>query len=366
MTPKDYYEILGVNRQDNPQTIKQAYRKLAMKYHPDRNPDDKVAEEKFKEAAEAYNVLSDPEKKSRYDQFGHAGVDAAGHGGPGFHNVSDIFDSFGDIFSSFFEGASGGDPFRRSRGFQSQRRPQRGQDFRYHLEVDLLSILKDSEQMVQFSYEDVCKKCNGTGAHEGTSLETCSQCQGQGQVHQKQGFFFVSTACGGCRGTGQMVKKKCKHCRGRGQSETHRHIKVKIPKGVSSGTQLRLSGEGGSGYRGGPPGDLYVEVFVKYDKDFERHGQDLVSHVEITYLQALLGATVKVKTLDQKTKEIKIPKGTTPKDILRLKGEGVPEIRGSKRGDLLLRIHIVWPKKLQRKEEKLLREIASVKGDNVS
>ncbi len=358
MVSRNYYEVLGVNRGDDEKTIKAAYRKMALKYHPDRNLGDKQAEEKFKEAANAYSVLSDPEKKTRYDQFGHSGVEGPGEAS-GFHNVSDIFDSFGDIFSSFFDGTAGGG---FGRGFRQR---QRGQDFRYHLEVGLETILEDSEQVIQFGFEDVCKKCKGTGAYEGRALKTCSYCGGQGQVHQKQGFFFMSTTCKVCHGLGQQIEKKCKNCRGTGQSEAHRKIKVKIPKGISSGTQLRLAGEGGSGQKGAPSGDLYVEIFVKHHKKFERRGEHLIARLKISYLQALLGAKIKVKNLRGQTKELTLPKGTKHNDTLRLRGEGLYS-RGFSKGDLLFHVAVEWPEKLNKKEEKLLREIADIKRENVS
>ena len=358
---RDYYEILGVERSADKEAIKKAYRQMAMKYHPDRNPGDKSAETKFKEAAEAYSVLSDDSKKSRYDQFGHAGVNGfggGGAGGAGFHDINDIFSAFGDVFSDFFGGVGAG-----QRG-RSRSRSRRGSDLRYFLEVDLKDILSGTQTEIQFDTEESCKTCSGSGAKAGTSPETCGTCRGSGQVVRQQGFFTMASTCPSCRGEGQSIKDPCAKCRGAGRTQVKRKLSINVPAGVDNGTQLRLSGEGESGYFGGGPGDLYVEIRVRDHKQFERDGQTLHSELSISYLQAALGAEVEAETLSGH-KKVEIEPGSQNGDQIRVKGEGLPTVRSGNRGDLVYHLKVVVPKKLHKKEEDLLRQIAKEKNESV-
>ncbi len=353
----DYYEVLGVDRASDSDVIKKAYRKLAMQHHPDKNPGDKTSENKFKQAAEAYEVLSNPDKKANYDRFGHAG---AGMGGfsSGFQDVGDIFDSFGDIFGDFF----GGGGRRRTR---DKNAPRRGSDLKYYLEIDLIDVLNGVTTEITYDTEDDCNKCSGSGAKEGSQPTTCSTCGGSGQVIRSQGFFQVAATCSSCAGAGTIIKDKCSSCHGKGRGSESRVKSVTVPAGVDSGTQLRVTGEGDSGYKGGPKGDLYVELGVKPDKCFQRQGQHLVSPLSISYLQALLGSEVSVEGLEG-AEELCIKKGTKDGELIHLKEKGLPSLRNSRRGDHIFEVTIDIPKKLAKKEEELLREIAQLKGDQVS
>lgn len=358
---QDYYQTLGVDRNSSADEIKKAYRKLAMKYHPDKNPGDKAAEDKFKEASEAYSVLSDADKKSRYDRFGHAGVQGGAGGGgyhQGFDNVEDIFSSFSDIFGDFFGGNMGG--ARRGGGS----RQRRGADLRYMLEVNLAEVISGAEKELEFDSEKSCGVCSGNGSEPGKQSEICPTCGGTGQVVSSQGFFSVATSCPACRGNGKLIRHPCKSCKGKGRTMEDRKIRVTIPKGVATGTRLRISGEGEGGYMGGPSGDLYVEIRVRDDARYERQGDDLYGSLEISYVQALLGAEVEVDTMDGR-KKITVPPGTSQGQILKMKGLGIPHIRGGNRGDLCWGIKILIPKKLSKDEEKLLREIAKTRDEAV-
>jgi molecular chaperone DnaJ len=357
---RDYYEILGVERNADADTIKKAYRKLAMQYHPDKNPGNKEAEDKFKEAARAYEVLSNRDARARYDRFGHQGVDGPGPGGPHFQDVGDIFEAFGDIFGDFFGQTQGG---RGRRG--RHHGPARGADLRYVMEIDLKDVLDGVEQPIEFECEDGCKDCHGSGAQPGSQAETCPSCGGRGQIVRSQGFFSMATTCPQCRGQGTVVKNPCKACRGRGRVTVHRKLLVKVPPGVDNGTQLRLTGEGESGMRGGPAGDLFVELRVRPDRRFEREGENLYAPLEITYLQALLGAEVEVETLRGK-KPLHIPRGSQHGQEIKLRNEGVPSLRTGHPGDLIFIVKILMPKKLSKEEEKLLRQIADLKGESTA
>ena len=334
-----------------------------MQYHPDKNPGDKAAEEKFKEAAEAYGVLGDSEKKAKYDQFGHAAFQGGGgfHGGQGFENVEDIFSSFGDIFSDFFGmgGTGGGGRGRRRTG------PSRGADLRYRLEIELDEVIAGTDKNLEFDTEEGCNRCSGSGSEPGSSASTCGTCGGAGQVVNSQGFFSVATTCPACRGAGQVIQDPCKDCRGRGRKSVTKKITVTIPKGVDTGTRLRVAGEGEGGLRNGPAGDLYVEIQVRHHPGYDRQGRDLLGNTKISYTQMLLGTEVEVETFDGK-KLLTIPEGSQPGRILRLPGLGVPDIRGGARGDICLRLEVEFPKKLKKQEEKLLRELAKVRGDQVN
>ncbi len=358
---QDYYQTLGVDRNSSQDEIKKAYRKLAMKHHPDKNPGDQAAEDKFKEASEAYSVLSDADKRSKYDRFGHAGVQGGPGGGgvhPGFDNVDDIFSSFSDIFGDFFgQGMGGG---RRAQG----NRPRRGADLRYMLEVNLKEVIEGAEKELEFDSEKSCGICTGSGSEPGKQAETCPTCGGTGQVVSSQGFFSVATSCPSCRGNGKLIRHPCKNCKGKGRTLEDRKIRVTIPKGVATGTRLRITGEGEGGFLGGPMGDLYVEIRVRDDARYERQGDDLYSLLEISYVQALLGAEVQVDTMDGK-KQVTVPPGTSQGQILKMKGLGIPHIRGGQRGDLCWGIKVQIPKKISKDEEKLLREIAKARGESV-
>jgi molecular chaperone DnaJ len=359
---QDYYEILGVERSASASEIKKAYRKLAMKYHPDKNPGDKAAEDKFKQAAEAYGVLGDADKKAKYDQFGHSAFQGGGFNAQGFDNVEDIFSSFGDIFSDFFGmGGMGGGP-RRGR---SRTGPRRGADLRYRLEVELAEVISGTEKNLEFDTEETCHRCSGSGSEPGSEPVTCPTCGGQGQVVNSQGFFSVATTCPSCHGTGQIIKNPCKECRGRARVAVTKKITVTIPKGVDNGTRLRVAGEGEGGLRGGPAGDLYVEIRVRHHNEYDRQGRDLLGQIKISYTQMLLGTEVEVQTFDGK-KMLRIPEGSQPGSILRMRDLGVPDLRSGTRGDLCLRLEVQFPKKLKKQEEKLLRELAQVRGEKVN
>ena len=357
--PRDYYEVLGVAKTADQDTIKKAYRKLAMQFHPDQNQGDKEAEDKFKEAATAYEVLGNAEKRARYDRFGHAAFSQGGGGG-GFSDVDDIFSSFSDIFGDFFGGMGGGG--QRSRGRPDG--PARGSDLRYINEIQLKEVISGIEREIEFETEESCSECSGTGSTKGSHSETCGTCRGNGQVDSSQGFFSVATTCPTCHGSGKIIRNPCAKCRGRGRMKAARKIKVNIPAGVDNGTQLRVTGEGEGGHRGGPPGDLYVEIRVREDKRFERHGLDLLARVEISYIQALLGAEIEVETFEGGEK-LAIPTGTNSGDRIRMDKRGVPSLRGQGRGALYYEVSVEIPKKLNKEEEKLLREIAKVRGESV-
>jgi molecular chaperone DnaJ len=361
-TPRDYYEILGVSKDSEQDAIKKAYRKLAMQYHPDRNPGDKTSEDKFKEAASAYEVLSDPQKRAAYDRYGHQAF-AGGGGGPQFQNMEDIFSSFGGIFSEFFgaEGMSGmgGQRQTRSNG------PRKGSDLRYICEIDLEDVLKGLEREIEFDTEENCDLCEGSGAEKGSAPETCTTCRGSGQVVTRQGFFTMATTCPTCRGEGRIIKNKCKSCKGHGRKPVHRKIRVTIPPGVDTGTRLRVSGEGEGGYRRAEAGDLYVELRVRDHDIFEREGDHLYAKIQISYLQALLGAEIEVPVLDGKAK-LSVPSCTQPDHILSLKGQGIPSLRGGRRGDIQFEVSVEFPTKLKEEEHKLLAQIAEIKGISVN
>ena len=356
--PQDLYETLGVARDADADAIKKAYRKLAMQFHPDKNPDDRDAEERFKAAASAYEILSNPDKRAKYDRFGHAAF--SGGGGQGFQNAEDIFSSFSDIFGDFF-GQS------RSRGGRRgghSAGPARGADLRYVCEIELKDAVHGLERNIEFDTEESCETCAGSGAKKGSTPETCGTCGGSGQVVSAQGFFSVASTCPTCRGAGRVNRDPCATCHGGGRSKVHRKIRVTVPAGVDSGTQLRVTAEGEGGYRGGPPGDLYVEIRVKDDRRFERHGVDLLGRVTISYAQALLGAEIEVETFEGAEK-IVIPAGSAQGERVRLDRRGVPSLRGSPRGHLYFEVEIEIPKKLKKEEERLLREVAKARGEAV-
>ena len=349
MSKRDYYEILKVSKTATDQELKTSYRKLAVKFHPDKNPGDKEAEDNFKEAAEAYAVLSDAEKRARYDRFGHQGVGAAAGGfDPGFTNIEDIFDLFG--FGDMFGG--GGRGSRRSTA-------QRGSDLRYDLEITLEEAATGKSEQMRIPRLETCEECGGRGAAKDTYPETCPTCEGGGQVRYQQGFFSVARTCGQCRGSGQVIRTPCHVCRGEGRVEKTKNLEVKIPAGVETGSRLRIVGEGEGGVSGGQAGDLYVVLHVAEHENFERQGANLYSSVPVSFAQAALGAEVEVRTLDGEEK-LKIPAGTQTGTVFRMKGQGLPNLGGRGKGDLFVAVSLVTPKTLTREQRKILEQLAEI------
>ena len=351
---RDYYEVLNVDRNASDADLKKAYRKLALQYHPDRNPGDAAAEEKFKEAAEAYDVLSDAQKRQLYDRFGHQGLEGSGFSG--FSGFEDIFSSFGDIFEDFFGLGSG-------RG--SRNRQQRGADLRYDLSLTFLEAAFGVEKELALEKMDTCETCGGSGCQSGTQPETCNFCRGTGQMARSQGFFTVRTTCPHCRGTGQMIADPCRDCRGTGQIKTRKTVSVKIPAGVDTGSRLRLTNEGEAGRQGGPRGDLYVFIHVEPHDFFERDNSDVICRVPISFVQAALGDTISVPTLEEE-KKLRIPKGTQYGDVFRFNGEGIPSLRTGRRGDQIIQVIIKTPTGLSKKQESLLKEFAKMESGKIS
>jgi len=352
VSKRDYYEVLGVERAATDQQIKSAYRKLALKHHPDRNPGDRDAEERFKEAAEAYAVLADRDKRSLYDRFGHAGVSGAGGGAGGFDPT--IFADFSDIFAGLGDAFGFGDIFgaRRRRGG-----PQRGSDLRYDLEITFEESATGTETTIQIPREETCETCHGSGAATGTSAETCQQCRGSGQLRYQQGFLTVARPCPNCRGTGKTIAKPCATCRGAGRVAQDRKLTVKIPPGIATGQRLRLHAEGEHGSAGGPPGDLYVVVHVQDHPFFHREGDDLFYELPIGYPTMALGGTIKVPTLNGR-EEVHVPAGTQPGARFKLRGKGMPNVSGRGHGDLHVIASVAVPKKLTKDQKHLLEELA--------
>jgi molecular chaperone DnaJ len=343
-TTRDYYEILGVGRSATDAEIKSAYRKLALKHHPDRNQGNKEAEEKFKEAAEAYSVLCDPQKRQRYDAYGHAGLGGAAGG---FDPT--IFSDFGDILGDLF-GFS--DAFGRRRGG-----PRRGSDLRYNLELTFTEALFGTETSIQIPRAESCATCKGTGAAPGTSPTSCATCRGRGQVTFQQGFFSVARTCSRCHGTGQVVTTPCKDCGGQGHHTVERKLQIKIPGGVDTGSQLRIGGEGEAGSAGGPPGDLYVVVRVEEHPFYQREGSALLCEVPIGFAQAALGASIEVPTADGGTTKVSIPEGTQGGTTFRVRGQGVPHLGGRGRGDLHVTVRVVVPTRLTPDQRKTIEQL---------
>jgi len=353
MEEKDYYKILGVSRNATEDEIKKSYRKVAMEHHPDRNPGNKEAEEKFKIASEAYEVLRDPEKREIYDRYGIEGL--KGTGFTGFRGFDDIFSAFGDVFQDFF----GFGPTHRRR---TAARP--GADLRYDVKISFFDAAFGKEAEIEIPKNIACEACGGTGAKPGTHPTQCPSCKGTGQVTRSQGFFTISTTCSQCRGEGSTVPHPCKECRGYGKAKKIRKIQLKIPPGVDTGSKLRIRGEGEEGERGGPPGDLFVFIYVEPHDFFSREGDDVICQIPISFTQAALGTEIEVPTLNG-AKNLKIPKGTESGEIFRIKGEGFPRIRGYGRGDEIVQVMVRTPKNLTKRQEELLREFEEVgrKGD---
>ena len=356
MSKRDYYEILGVAKDDDAATLKKAYRKLAMKYHPDRNPDDKDAEAKFKEATEAYEILGDEQKRRAYDQYGHAGVDGQAGGGFGGGGAS-FSDIFGDVFGDIFGGGGRGG----SRGG-----PQRGSDLRYTMDLTLEEAVRGVEKKIRIPTLTPCNTCEGSGAKPGTKPKTCTTCHGQGQIRMQQGFFAVQQTCPSCRGQGTIIEEPCTSCHGRGVKEETKTLSVKIPAGVDTGDRIRLAGEGEAGSMGGPAGDLYVQVSVREHNLFHRDGRNLYCDVPISIVDAALGGELEVPTLDGRVK-LKIPPETQSGKLFRLRGKGVLPVRGGPAGDLLCRVQVETPVNLTSEQKELLLKFqASLTGEKHS
>lgn len=362
MEKRDYYEVLGVSKSADATEIKKAYRKLALKYHPDKNPGDKEAEEKFKEAAEAYDVLSNEEKKRHYDQFGHAGVGGAGQGGfGGGMSMDDIFSQFGDIFGSF-GGFSG---FGGFGGGRSARRVNRGTNLRVKVKMNLQEIATGIEKKIKVKKYVACQHCNGTGAKDGKSYSTCSTCKGSGQVTRVQntilGAMQTTSTCPTCEGEGKIINEKCTFCNGEGVLMSEEVISINIPAGVGEGMQLSLSGKGNAARRGGVNGDLIVLIEEEEHPELVRDGNDLLYNVFIGYPEAVLGETVEIPTIEGKVK-VKIEAGTQPGKILRLRGKGLPDVNGYGKGDLLAKVNVWIPKNLSKDEKKLVEKMKEAEG----
>ncbi|MHB8493592.1 MAG: molecular chaperone DnaJ [Casimicrobiaceae bacterium] len=360
MSKRDFYTILGVNRDASEDDIKKAYRKLAMKHHPDRNPDDKQSEDKFKEAKEAYEILTDSRKRAAYDQFGHAGVDpsmgfgagaAGARGGEGFGGFAD---AFGDIF---------GEIFGQQRGRGGGSGVYRGADLRYNLELSLEEAARGAEIKIRIPTMDECGTCRGSGAKPGTQPKTCSTCHGRGEVRVSQGFFSIQQTCPQCHGTGKIVAEPCPDCHGAGRTKKHKTLSVKIPAGVDQDDRIRLSGEGEAGMNGGPPGDLYVVIGLKPHAVFQREGADLHCEMPISFATAALGGDIEIPTLDGHAK-LKIPAETQTGQVFRLKNKGIRPVRGSVTGDLYCHVSVETPVKLTSKQKELLREFESTIQQN--
>ena len=356
MSKRDFYEVLGVNRDAADDEIKKAYRKLAMKFHPDRNPDNPKAEEHFKEAKEAYEILSDAQKRAAYDQYGHAGVDpqagmgggfgGAGMGGGGFS------DAFGGIFDEIFGGRGGG-------GGQGRSNIYRGADLRYNLEITLEQAAFGTETKIRIPTMEECENCHGSGAKPGTQPKTCPTCSGSGQVRLQQGFFSIQQTCPKCHGTGRIIPEPCTHCHGAGRLKQHKTLAVKIPAGVDEGDRIRLSGEGEHGVNGGPPGDLYVQIHLKAHAVFQREHNDLHCEMPISFGTAALGGEIEITTLDGVAK-IKIPAETQTGKVFRMRGKGIKGIRSNTHGDLLCHVAVETPVNLTERQRELLRELEEI------
>lgn len=352
MAKRDFYEVLGLSKSADEKEIKRAYKRLAMKYHPDRNQGDKESESKFKEIKEAYEILSDAQKRAAYDQYGHAAFEQGGFGGQGgggFGGGADFGDIFGDVFGDIFGGG------------RRQQRASRGSDLQYNMDLTLEEAVRGITKEIRIPTLETCDKCHGSGAKEGTSAETCSTCHGAGQVHLRQGFFTVQQACPTCHGRGKVIKEPCSKCHGDGRVERYKTLSVKIPAGVDTGDRIRLSGEGEAGENGAPAGDLYVQIHVRQHHIFERDGNNLYCEVPINFAIAALGGEIEVPTLDGRVK-LKIPAETQTGKMFRMKGKGVKSVRSSTVGDLMCRVVVETPVKLNEKQKELMEQLGESFG----
>lgn len=361
---RDYYEVLGVDKSASDADIKKAFRKLAKQYHPDVNPGDKVSEAKFKEVNEAYEILSNPDKRAKYDQFGHAGTDPNGFGGGGFGGFGDFdMGGFGDIFESFF----GGSGFGRSGG-KNRRGPQKGADLKYAFEIAFEEAAFGMEKEITINRMENCTTCGGTGSKPGKEASTCKHCNGTGQVQYKQntpfGQFVNVKACDVCRGEGKIIVDPCNACAGKGKVRKSAKIKVNVPAGIDDGQIISLRGEGEPGVKGGPSGDLYITIKVRNHPIFQRQGNDVICEIPITFVQAALGSELEVPTLDGKVK-YSIPEGTQTASVFRLRGKGIPFLRGNGRGDQYVKVNVEVPKRLNDRQKAILKEFSDLSGDDV-
>jgi molecular chaperone DnaJ len=352
MSKRDYYEVLGVNRDASEDELKKAYRKLAMKHHPDRNPDSKEAEEKFKEAKEAYEILTDANKRAAYDQYGHAGVDSSAGGGGFQHGFGGFADAFSDIFGDIFGGGGAGGGGRRSNVY-------RGADLRYNLEITLEEAARGTETKIRIPTMEACGTCGGSGAKPGTQPVTCSMCGGHGQVRMQQGFFSIQQTCPTCHGSGKTIAEPCGECHGAGRIKKHKTLSVKIPAGVDEGDRIRLGGEGEAGINGGPSGDLYVVVQLKEHPVFKRDRDDLHCEMPVSFTTAALGGEMEIPTLDGYAK-IKIPEETQGGRVFRLRGKGIKGVRSHEHGDLYCHVVVETPVNLNARQKELLRELEAI------
>ncbi|MEZ6196543.1 MAG: molecular chaperone DnaJ [Planctomycetota bacterium] len=361
MSQRDYYEVLGVSKDASAEEIKKAYRKLAFKFHPDRNQGDEEAEKKFKEAAEAYEILSDKEKRARYDQFGHAATGAGGGGGfGGFGGFSDPNDLFSSIFGEMFGGFGGGGG-RRGRG---PRRPARGDSLRVRLRLSLEDAFRGTSKRVQLTRRELCGTCDGARGKDGSKPETCGTCGGQGEVAQSQGFFSIRTTCPRCQGEGVVITNPCEPCRGTGFEDRTVEISVDVPPGVDTGQRLRVQGEGEAGLGGSARGDLYCDIEIAPHERFERRGDDLITELAVTFPEVALGTTVEIDTFEGKV-DLKIPAGSRSGEVLRLREQGMPRLQGRGRGDLFVHLQVETPKKLDAEQKELLEKLAASFGRTI-
>lgn len=361
MIKRDYYDILGISHNASSDEVKRAYRQMALKYHPDRNPGNKEAEDRFKEAAEAYSVLIDSERRSVYDRFGQEGL--RGEGFRGFTGFdASIFEEFEDILGSFFDFGFG-DLF----GTRSQRRartPRRGRDLALELELTLEEAAFGVEKEIKLDRTETCPSCHGSGMRPGTQRSVCQHCQGRGQVRYQQGFFSVSRTCSYCHGTGEVITSPCDECRGSGNVKKRKSLNIKVPGGVDQDSKMRLAGEGEAGYQGSPPGDLYVIVHLKKHKFFERDGNDLACEIPVSFSQAALGTTVEIPTLE-KNELLQIPAGTQPGMVFKLKGKGIKSIESYRKGDLYVKVTVQTPERLTKDQKALLKKFAESRGEEI-
>ena len=361
MTKKDYYEILAISRDASAESIKKAYRQMAMMYHPDRNPGDKDSEDKFKEAAEAYSVLIDPEKRDVYDRFGHDGLRGEGFSGfSGFN--SSIFADFEDILGNFFNFG-----FENLFGVSRQRRanyPNRGRDLALELDLQLEDAVFGTEKEIKLNRTEICPECEGSRMKPGTEKAVCQHCQGRGQVRYQQGFFAITRTCSQCHGSGEIIPNPCADCRGTGKTKQKKKLTIKIPPGVDNGTKLRLEGEGEAGDQGASRGDLYVITHVKRHKFFDREGNNLSCEISIPFTKAALGSNIEIPTFEG-TERLKIPEGTQPGQIFRLKGKGIKDLYSHRKGDIFVKVLVKTPKSLSKEQKKYLRKFAESMGENL-
>lgn len=356
MSKRDFYEVLGVSRDASERDIKKAYKRLAMKFHPDRNQGDEAAAEKFKEVKEAYEILTDGQKKAAYDQYGHAAFEQGGMGGGGFGGGGDFGDIFGDVFGDIFGGG------RRGGG---QQRAHRGADLRYNMELSLEEAVRGCEKEIEVPTLVGCDTCDGSGAKKGTSAQTCGTCHGQGQVQMRQGFFAVQQACPTCHGQGKIIKDPCNVCHGQGRKQKTKTLNVKIPAGVDTGDRIRLSGEGEAGEFGAPAGDLYVQVHVREHAIFEREGNNLYCEVPVSFTMAALGGEVEVPTLDGRV-SLKVPSETQTGRMFRMRSKGVKSVRGGGVGDLICKLVVETPVSLSSRQKELLKELEESFGGDAA